>query len=190
VTLLGWVLAAGCGSSGGAPKSPCEMLCDKWNSCRGPTDNVLPCATICVYGGNWYVGIAPSPYCPNLAAQTSCVAAAVAMSCDAYQNAINGCPACPPVDGAPCAINLDCEKYDARYRCDLSKPGGYCTAPCNTADDCSIAGPEKCAASSSPSFDPGATLGPNWCKLGCSSDALCRTDEGYTCVSGQCAPPQ
>jgi hypothetical protein len=166
------------------------MLCEKQNSC-GQATPPLPCAAICVYGGNYYPGVAPSPYCPNLAAQTDCMAKAVAMSCDAWQNGLVGCPACPPVDGAPCAKDLDCAKYDPRYECDLSRPGGYCTAPCKTPDDCSTAGPEICTSASSPSFDPTGALGTMWCELGCgSSNAICRVDEGYTCVNGLCAQPQ
>ena len=189
--VLSLVALAGCGSSSStAGKSPCEMLCEKKNSCRGPNTEVIPCASVCVYGGNWYPGFAPTPYCPNLAAQTSCVAAAVAMSCDAYSDASLKCPACPPLDGGPCATDLDCQRYVPSYRCDLSRPGGYCTAPCASAYDCSLAGPEVCIGAAPPSFDPTGALSTTWCELGCASDAICRTGEGYACVNGLCAQPQ
>ncbi len=167
------------------------MLCAKSNSCRPPGAEAAPCESRCVYGSTWSVGLAPSPYCPNLAAQTRCVAVSVEMGCDTYQDALAACPACPPVDGAPCMTDRDCGSYDPRYRCDLSKPGGYCTAPCNSAADCnSIGGPETCVAASPPSFDAAGFLGPKWCQLGCTSDAFCRTGEGYACTGGLCAQPQ
>lgn len=164
------------------------MACEKQNSC-GQASPPLPCAQICVYGGNYYTGFGPSPYCPNLQAQTDCVAAAVAMSCSAWQDAALKCPGCPPLTGGPCTSNLDCEKYDSRFRCDLSQPGGYCTAPCTTVDDCSIAGPEFCTSRAMPpSFDPTGSLSTTWCQLGCgTSDAICRTGDGYTCVNGLCS---
>ncbi|HVT09173.1 MAG TPA: hypothetical protein VHO67_17050 [Polyangia bacterium] len=180
---------AGCGGSS-APstggKNPCELLCEKWNSCRGATAEALPCPQVCVYGGNFAPGIGPSPYCPNLAAQTTCVANAVQASCTAYDTtALAGCPACPPVTGGPCQTDLDCARYDGRFKCDVSRPGGYCTAPCRDAFDCSEAGPEVCSAAT-PSFDPFGNISTTWCQLGCASDALCRTDQGYTCQSRLC----
>ena len=181
---------AGCGGSGGSSpggKSPCELLCEKWNSCQAATAEALPCPQFCVYGGNFWPGIGPSPYCPQLAAQTTCVEAAVQMSCTAYDSTgLAGCPACPPVTGGPCRTDLDCGKYDSRFKCDVSRPGGYCTAPCSTAFDCSEAGPEVCLAAT-PSFDPFGTISTTWCQLGCGSDALCRTDQGYTCQNRLCS---
>lgn len=175
----------GCGSGGGGvgtPSSnPCQMLCEKQNACASPSAQPIPCAEVCVYGGDYYMGLAPTPYCPNLAAQTACVSAAVAMSCDAYQNAWVRCPTCPPLDGSPCSADIDCQKYSSNYRCDLSRPGGYCTAPCQTSDDCSISGPEVCATSAAPSFDPSAPASQAWCLLGCQSDANCRP--GYACTN-------
>ncbi len=179
--------AAGGGDAGG--KSPCELLCEKWNSCRGADTQALSCPQLCVYGGNFGPGIGPSPYCPQIAAQTTCVAAAVQMSCQAYDSTgLATCPGCPPVTGGPCQTDFDCEKYDPRFKCDVSRPGGYCTAPCGDAFDCSEAGPEVCVAAA-PSFDPGGTISKTWCQLGCASNALCRTNEGYTCQKGLCAPP-
>jgi len=180
-------LAVSCGGSSGFGGSPCQMICEKRNSCATAADEVLPCNAICVYGGNYGPGLAPSPVCPNLAAQTACIQAAVAMSCDAYANAAALCPPCGVLDGAPCASDQDCQKYQPNYRCDLSRPGGYCTAPCQTADDCSIAGPEICTASTAPSFDPGAPATQDWCLLGCQTDAQCRTSDGYRCVSSNLA---
>lgn len=184
---------AGCGGSGGsattAGKSSCELLCDKWNSCRAATAEALPCAQLCVYGGNYEPGIGPSPYCPNLAAQTTCVATALQhATCETFDNsALAGCPACPPLTGGPCQTDLDCGKYDGRFKCDVSRPGGYCTAPCHDAFDCSEAGPEVCVAAT-PSFDPFGNISTTWCQLGCGSNALCRTDEGYTCQNERCTP--
>jgi hypothetical protein len=185
-------LAFGCGGGGPATagKSPCELLCEKWNSCRGANSDALPCASLCVYGGNFGPGIGPSPYCPALAAQTTCVAAAVQMSCTAYESGLATCPACPPLTGGPCQTNLDCERYDPRFRCDLTVPGGSCTAPCSSAFDCSEAGPEVCSGARLPSVDPAGTISPTWCRLGCVSDAICRTAEGYACVNGLCDVPQ
>ncbi len=183
-TLAGVVMSCGGGSSGlSGSGSPCQMICEKRNSCATTADEMVPCAAICVYGGNYGPGLAPSPVCPNLAAQTSCIEAAVAQSCDAYSNAAAVCPACGVLDGAPCASDEDCQKYQPNYRCDLSRPGGYCTAPCQTADDCSIAGPEICTPGTAPSFDPGAPATQNWCLLGCGSAAQCRTSDGYGCVA-------
>src|SRR5215831_14774235 len=125
--LVGWT--AGCGSSTGPAGSPCQMVCEKRNSCATTADERLPCDAVCVYGGNYSPGLAPSPVCPALAAQTTCVQAAVAMSCDAYVDAVFACPLCGVLDGAPCASDHDCQKYQPAYRCDLSRPGGYCTAP-------------------------------------------------------------
>jgi len=178
------VMSCGGGSSGlSGSGSPCEMICEKRNSCATTADEMVPCAAVCVYGGNYGPGLAPSPVCPNLAAQTACVEAAVAQSCEAYSNATASCPACGVLDGAPCASDGDCQKYQPNYRCDLSRPGGYCTAPCLTADDCSIAGPELCTPGTAPSFDPGAPATQNWCLLGCGSAAQCRTSDGYSCVA-------
>lgn len=168
--------------SGGSSGSPCQMLCEKRNSCSTAPDEQVPCDSICVYGGNYYTGLAPTPVCPNLAAQTSCIAAAVAMSCEDYSNAWEGCPTCPVLDGSPCASDNDCQKYEPNFRCDLSRPGGYCTAPCQTADDCSPGGPEICTSSSPPSFDPSAPPTQLWCILGCTSDTQCRTSDGYRCI--------
>jgi hypothetical protein len=183
VTLARVVMSCGSGSNGFSG-SPCQMLCEKRNSCVAATGgSTVPCDSICVYGGNYYPGLAPSPVCPNLAAQTTCIAAAVAMSCSDYDNAFIGCPACPPLDGSPCASNEDCAKYVPDYRCDLSRPGGYCTAPCQTSDDCSVSGPEACSLGKAPSFDPNAPSSQRWCLLSCSSDADCRTSDGYSCTN-------
>jgi hypothetical protein len=171
-----------CGGSNGFSGSPCQMLCEKRNSCVASTGgSTVPCDAICVYGGNYYPGLAPAPVCPNLAAQTACIKAAVAMSCSDYDNAFAGCPACPPLDGSPCASDQDCAKYAPNYKCDLSRPGGYCTAPCHTSDDCSIAGPEACSLGKAPSFDPNAPASQAWCLLSCGSDAGCRVSDGYAC---------
>lgn len=118
------VLAASCGgSSGGLSGSPCQLICEKRNSCAMTADERVPCDAICVYGANYGPGLAPSPVCPKLAAQTSCVRAAVQLSCDAYSDAAFACPPCGVLDGAPCASNGDCQKYQPNYLCDLSRPG-------------------------------------------------------------------
>ena len=184
IAALAAVVASCGGSSSGFSGSPCQMICEKRNSCATSSEARLPCDQICVYGGNYYPGLAPSPVCPNLAAQTSCVQAAVAMSCDAYSDPALSCPPCGVLDGAPCASNSDCQKYETNYLCDLSRPGGYCTAPCATADDCSPGGPEICATMSAPpSFDPSAPATQAWCLLGCATDSQCRVSEGYACVN-------
>jgi hypothetical protein len=173
-------LAGACGrGSQLASDNPCLALCNKDNSCS-PTRQ-LPCASICTYGGNYYPGLGPVPACTNLEAQVACVNAAVAMSCDAVRDAVAQCPTCPVLDGSPCAADVDCQKYQASFRCDLSRPGGYCTAPCTSPDDCSIGGPEICTASAPPSFDPQAPSTQLWCLLGCKSDASCRA--GYHCAN-------
>jgi hypothetical protein len=183
-------LAASCGGSGGFSGSPCQIICEKRNSCATTADERLPCDEVCVYGGNYAPGLAPSPVCPNLAAQTSCVAAAVALSCAAYVDAAFSCPPCGVLDGAPCASNTDCQKYQPNYLCDLSRPGGYCTAPCATADDCSIMGPEICVTTATPpSFAPSAPATQAWCLLGCAGDAQCRASDGYACLSNRCDVP-
>src|SRR5579863_5519086 len=87
-TLAQVVMSCGGGASGLSDSgSPCQMICEKRNSCATTPDGTVPCAAICVYGGNYGPGLAPSPVCPNLAAQTACVEAAVAQSCDAYSDA-------------------------------------------------------------------------------------------------------
>jgi hypothetical protein len=172
------------GGSSGSSGSPCQMICEKRNSCATTTEARLPCDQICVYGGNYYPGLAPSPVCPNLAAQTACVQAAAAMSCDAYSDPALSCPPCGVLDGAPCASNADCQKYETNYLCDLSRPGGYCTAPCATPDDCSPGGPEICTTmTAAPSFDPSAPTTQAWCLLGCTTNDQCRASEGYACVN-------
>jgi len=183
-------LAASCGGSIGASGSPCQMICEKRNSCATSASGRVPCDQICVYGGNYGPGLAPSPVCPNLAAQTSCVQAAVALSCEAYSDAAFACPPCGVLDGAPCASNADCQKYQPNYLCDLSRPGGYCTTACVTAYDCSLMGPEVCITTASPpSFDPSAPTAQTWCMLGCGTDAACRTSDGYACVNNTCDVP-
>src|SRR3569623_253628 len=181
--LLGSLILAAC--SGGAPAvsgSPCEMLCMKQNSCSsGSTVGSIPCGTVCTYGGNYYPGLAPSPVCPVLEAQTKCAAEAVALGCGEYQNAAARCPVCPPLVGSPCSSDADCLKCVAAYRCDVSRSGGYCTAPCSSADDCSVGGPEVCGEGAAPSFALGATSTQTWCLLGCKSDVQCRSNEGYRC---------
>lgn len=173
----------GCGPGTPAPVgSPCKMLCEKQNSCAmGSGSDSIPCDAVCVYGGNYYPGLAPTPVCPSLAAQMTCVAAAVAMSCSAYQNAAFQCPICPPLVGSPCLSDSDCQHFVATYRCDLSRPGGYCTAPCLSTDDCSVAGPEVCTPGKAPSFDPGASSNQSWCLMECGTDADCRSGQGYQC---------
>ena len=178
-------LAGSCGGSSGASGSPCQMICEKRNSCATTADERLPCDQICVYGGNYGPGLAPSPVCPNLAAQTSCLQAAVAMSCGAYSDAALACPPCGVLDGAPCRSNTDCQKYQPNYLCDLSRPGGYCTAPCMRSDDCSIQGPEICTTTPAPpSFAAGAAETQHWCLLGCNQDQQCRAGGEYSCVHG------
>jgi len=105
------------------------------------------------------------------------------MSCDTYFSAAVACASCSVLDGSPCAADLDCSKYLPNYHCDLGRPGGYCTAGCTTADDCSAAGPESCATSRNPSFAPLSPAGSQWCLLGCRSDADCRASEGYSCMN-------
>src|SRR3569623_1116464 len=124
---------------------------------------------------------AVAPVCPALEAQTKCVAEAVALGCGEYQNAAARCPVCPPLVGSPCSSDADCQKFVATYRCDVSRSGGYCTAPCSSADDCSVGGPEVCGEGAAPSFALGATSPQTWCLLGCKSDVQCRSNEGYRC---------
>jgi hypothetical protein len=184
VATLARVVMSCSGGSNGFSGSPCQMLCEKRNSCVAATGgSTVPCDSICTYGGNYYPGLAPSPVCPKLAAQTTCIEAAVAMSCSDYDNAFVGCPACLPLDGSPCASDEDCAKYASNYRCDLSRSGGYCTAPCQSPDDCSISGPETCSLGKAPSFDPKAPASQGWCLLSCSSDAGCRISDGYSCTN-------
>src|SRR5579885_3685194 len=96
VVALACLAAFFSGCESGNARSPCQMACEKQNGC-GQATPALPCAQVCVYGGNYYEGFGPSPYCPNLQAQTACVQAAVDMSCNDWKNAIIGCPACPPL---------------------------------------------------------------------------------------------
>ena len=177
-----WAAAGGCGSgTASSNDNPCLTYCNKHNSCLGSSSTPVPCAAICAYGGNFSPGLGPAPACTNLAAQASCVASAVTLSCDTYQAAIAKCPACPVLDGSACSSDGDCQKYRPDYSCDLSRPGGYCTRACQSADDCSAGGPEICAAGRAPSFDPQAPTTQSWCLLGCGSDANCRT--GYSCMN-------
>jgi hypothetical protein len=178
------VLAAtGCGGSSDA--SPCVTLCKKANSCRAAMGSSPLNCEACTYGGDLLPGLAPAPTCPDLAGQKACIEAAVQMSCDdaQYFRAAAACPSCSVLDGSGCASDGDCQKYQRDYRCDLGRPGGYCTRACLFADsDCSAIGPEVCTTRPRPSFDPQAPPTRMWCFLGCTSDAECRTGEGYACV--------
>jgi hypothetical protein len=187
ILLVGVAAMLGAGTCGGSSdaNNPCLAFCHKANSCRSANATPIPCDAACNYGGTLWPGLAPTPACdPSVvAAQARCVNdAVVPASCDTFETALRQCPACPVLDGSPCAADIDCAKYQPSYRCDLSRPGGYCTAPCASADDCSAVGPESCASARSPSFDPQAPATQRWCMLGCMTDASCRTAEGYSCV--------
>jgi hypothetical protein len=177
-------VTASCDAGPGPAANACVAMCRKWNSCRtSPGLELAPCDGLCRYGGNFMPGLAPSPVCPAVDEQRTCIDAAVTLSCDAYLAAINACPACGVLNGSACTTDADCQMYRADYRCDLSRPGGYCTRACADADDCSVAGPETCSAGvAPPSFDPQASATQGWCLLTCRSDAGCRTTEGYRCV--------
>lgn len=63
--------------------TPCSLLCDKLNQCKqAMNEMVVDCTSECRYGGNLLPGLAPTPDCPSVAAQTNCIQAAVGMSCD------------------------------------------------------------------------------------------------------------
>jgi hypothetical protein len=166
-----------------AAANACTAVCEKIKSCGG---NAPPRCSPCPYGGHLSPGLAPSPVCADLAAHERCVQAAVRLSCDATGPALAACPRCGVLDGGPCASDADCEKYDPDWRCDLGRPGGYCTRRCEQADsDCSAIGPEVCTGGPAPSFDPQPPAGQRWCFLGCKTDSDCRAAEGYRCVRGR-----
>jgi hypothetical protein len=181
-TLLILVAFAGCGGATLANDSPCLIACNKMNTCR---TQPIPCAQLCSYGGHIWPGLAPAPSCPALEEQRTCVRQAVKLSCDAYVPALSACPSCLPLVGSACASHLDCAKFDGNFRCDLGRPGGYCTAPCVEPDDCSFGGPEVCTTlPTPPDFAPLAPATQKWCMLGCPPE--CRTAEGYACIDGLC----
>jgi hypothetical protein len=179
-------LAAGLGACSSnatvSKRSPCFTVCEKLNGC--PDSNPFPCS-LCTYGGTLLPGLGPAPDCPDLAAQQSCVEAAAEKSCAEFLPAVAACPLCPVLDGSRCSSDGDCQQYRSDYRCDLGRNGGYCTAACGSADDCSPAGPEVCTTARAPSFDPEERVSRRWCLLGCQSDASCRTAEGYRCIREQ-----
>ena len=105
---------------------------------------------------------------------------ALGLDCKQAFAGVLACPRCPPVDGAGCANDADCQKYDHNYRCDLRRAHGYCTQACANAGECSGSGPERCLVTPPPSFDPQGS--GKYCVLGCSTDADCRTAEGYACI--------
>jgi hypothetical protein len=181
--LIATVLA-GCGGVA-ADQSACAIACNKMNACR---TQPIPCGYLCSYGGHIWPGLAPAPSCPALEQQRACVQEAVKLACDAFLGALAVCPSCLPLVGSACAADFDCARFDANFRCDLGRPGGYCTAPCQQPDDCSFAGPEVCVAlTSPPSFAPQSPASQQWCMLSCQ--AQCRPAEGYTCVNGLCDHP-
>lgn len=188
VGLLGLVAVVASCSSSSQNQNPCLILCNKANDCRSALgEAALDCPGMCFYGGNLAPGLAPSPSCPDLAGQQTCIEAAVQQSCSNYLTAAGACPLCAVLDGSACASDADCQKYRPDYRCDLSRPGGYCTRSCGSADDCSAVGPELCNAARAPSFvAPGTQM---WCMLGCQSDTDCRVNEGYICTAAGCDTP-
>lgn len=168
-----------------AEHNACVTLCNKMKSCGEP---VAPVCSPCPYGGLLIPGLGPSPSCADLEAHTSCIEAAARQSCSDYGRAAAACPRCGVLDGSPCSVDADCATYLPGYRCDRSRPGGYCTRRCDYADsDCSAIGPEVCVGGPAPSFDPGPGPEQKWCFLGCKSDGDCRVSEGYACVFGRVA---
>lgn len=82
--------------------------------------------------------------------------------------------ACRPQIGDTCVLDSECSPDGRELRdCDTRSPGGYCTVQnCNT-DECS----EEAACVS---FRDGDF---SFCMLACSTDAECRTDDGYACIT-------
>ena len=186
------LLCCGSGSSPGSASNPCVTLCKKANTCRTAMGQpALNCAGLCVYGGTLVPGLAPTPDCSATAQQESCITAAIQAACsnNAYFHAAVACATCGVLDGSGCAADADCQRYDPSYRCDLDRPGGYCTKACGSADDCSAAGPEHCAVGRPPSFDPQALPARTWCILGCKVDSDCRATAGYKCTMNNCDVP-
>ena len=73
---------------------------------------------------------------------------------------------CAPEVGDPCSSALEC---GAEMICDLSLPGGYCTA-----GNCEFLGcPEAGICITFPNTE-------EWCMTECSSDDDCR--DGYECI--------
>jgi hypothetical protein len=175
-------LLGACSSSTISERSPCITLCQKLNSCRRAMNAAPISCGACSYGGDLLPGLGPAPSCPALAAQQTCVEAAVTRSCDEYIGAALACPQCPVLDGSACTSDADCQQYRRDYRCDLGRPGGYCTRACTDPDQCSTVGPEICTGGKPPSFAPQASPTDSFCLLGCRSDAECRTADGYACL--------
>ena len=137
-------------------------------------------------------GLAPTPACTDVAAQQTCIEMATQQSCsnDAYLGAAAACATCGVPRRSGCASDADCQRYQPDYRCDLGRPGGYCTKACGSADDCSAVGPENCSPGRTPSFDPQAPAGQTWCILGCRAGLrIAESPTGYKCTMTGCDVP-
>jgi hypothetical protein len=101
--------------------------------------------------------------------------------------------ACTPEIGDKCALSTDCSVRSDRI-CDTSQPNGYCTQNCR-GNGC----PDKAACvlynTSLPGcgFDDrsgpaGSRVARSFCSARCTTNADCRTDEGYVCADPRSFP--
>jgi hypothetical protein len=190
-TLVGLMIAfGGCGgASSQATNSSCVTICGKVNTCGAATGTpAVDCAVECAEGHSLAM-LLPAADCGfPPAGQQACVERAVQQSCADYFVEAEACLSCTSVDGNPCSSDDDCQIFHLAYRCDLSRPGGYCTKACGLSADCSFG--ETCNFSSNaPSFSPQATSSRDWCLHACRSDTDCRKDQGYACLNGGCDIP-
>lgn len=99
--------------------------------------------------------------------------------------------------GAPCASDAECtDPSDAECFTEsfgsVSWPGGFCSKACDPDGgdgQCGTSGICVSAGSSS----GGSSISGMFCTTSCTSDAECRSAEGYRCQTffgfGYCAPP-
>lgn len=101
--------------------------------------------------------------------------------------------ACTPEIGDKCVLSTDCSVRSDRI-CDTSQPNGYCTQNCQ-GNGC----PDKAACvlfnTSLPGcgFDDragrfGSRVARSFCSARCTTNADCRTDEGYVCADPRSYP--
>ena len=99
--------------------------------------------------------------------------------------------------GAPCSTDMECsDPSDAECFTEsfggVSWPGGFCSKACDPE------GPDgQCGSSgicvSAGSSGGGSSISGMFCTTSCTSDAECRSSEGYRCQMlfgfGYCSPP-
>lgn len=116
---------------------------------------------------------------------TSLVAAAAGL--------LSALAACTPEIGDKCILSTDCSIRSDRI-CDTSQPNGYCTQNCR-GNSC----PNEAAcvlyntSLQGCGFDDragplGSRVARSFCTAGCTTNADCRTEDGYVCADPKSYP--